>query len=346
MASIMYVKSKNRWRVRKHITDRTTGSIRKFDVLVPSKTQASTAAAEFDRIARSVKSGASSPDQVVDAVRYWLEYMQTRTARTHDLYTRNINKFTASLPHHVYYIHQIQPCHIYAFIGSITAQWTAATANRYLTAIKSFCRWCSRKYGIANPSAAVDMFPEPDPESRFLSQAEFDTILSAASKPHADLFLFIAHTGLRASEFCGLTWSSISENGESLTVLGKGRKKRVIPLNQTCRQIIDSHRSADLNPSTPIFMSKSNCILYRGRPMTRGGLYNICREYSTRLKLASFGPHAFRHWFATRLLLAGVPIAHVSLLLGHSSIITTQRHYIHILPSHLRGITDCLVTQR
>ena len=188
MASLMYVKSKIRWGVRKHITDRLTGSVKRFDVLLPTRTQAAAAAAEYDRLAKAMKAGATSPDQICDAVTAWLNFMKSRTARTHDLYSRNIKKFIHAIPHHVCYINQVQPCHIYAFIAAISSEWTNATANRYLTAVKSFCRWSSRRYGIPNPAASVDMLPEPDPDSRFLSQTEFSSIIAAGSPSHKDLF--------------------------------------------------------------------------------------------------------------------------------------------------------------
>lgn len=345
MASMMFVASKKRWRVRKHITEKTTGFVRRFDLLVKTKPQALQTAADLDRLAKNIKCGISLPDHITDAVTSWLNFMKNRTQRTHDLYDYNIHRFINTLPANITFINQISPAHIYSFISSITEKWTAATANRYLTTVKSFCRWFSRKYSLANPASAVDMLPEPDPDSRFLTQAEYDSIIAIVSDWHRSLFVFIANTGLRASEFCGLRWSDISDNFESLTIRGKGRKRRTIPLNSVCIEILKSIKTPLSNPADPIFISKSLNPNFYGRPLTRGGLYNLCSDYADRLKIPTFGPHAFRHWFATNLLLAGVPIAHVSILLGHSSIATTQRHYIHILPVHLRGITECLAAK-
>ncbi len=342
MASTMYLPAKKRWRVRKHVTDKFSGQIRRYDVLVASRTEAVKTAAEFDRIAKGVKSGQSTPDQISSAVAAWLSLARSRTERVYDLYRRNISRFVDSLPHHVSWVNQIQPIHIYTFIAMITKTRTAATGNRYLTVVKSFCRWVSRKYSLPNPATAVDMLPEPDPESRFFSQSEYDSILRIASPWHKDLFMFLSNTGLRATEFCTLRWSNVADDHSSLTTLGKGRKKRTVPLNSACKAILKRLQTPHTNPADPIFISKSAVKKYYGRPLTRGGLYNLCSDYACRLAIPSFGPHAFRHWFATRLLLAGVPIAHVAMMLGHSSIATTQRHYIHILPRHLQGLTECL----
>jgi len=55
-----------------------------------------------------------------------------------------------------------------------------------------------------------------------------------------------------------------------------------------------------------------------------------------------FGPHAIRHFFATRLMRQGVPLAKISKILGHASIKTTEQIYIHWLPKDVLGLTDCL----
>ena len=346
MASISYIKNKKQWRIRKHITDPLTGKVSLYDKILPklaTRQDAAHVAAGFDQVARQIKLGRFyTPDTIASVVSAWLVLMRCRTSRTLDLYRHNIGRFIASLPLTITHVHQIQPSHIFDFIAAITERWSPATANRYLAVIKSFCRWFSRRYSLSNPSSAVDMLPEPNPQTRFLTQAEFDLIIASARESTIDTFLFLANTGLRASEFCGLRWSNIADDLQSLTLAGKGRKKRIIPLNAFCRDVLKKIRPPQITPDTPVFISKSDCLTYKGRPSTRGGLYNTCAAVARRCGIPAFGPHAFRHWFATQLLLRGVPIAHVSLLLGHSSISTTQRHYIHILPGHLAGITECL----
>ena len=346
MASIRYLNHRKRWEVRKHITDPQTGKISRLDRTLPknsTRLDAERIAAEMDRLAVRIKYGRMrTPDKIQHAVNTWLSLMRQHTPRTLDLYTRQINRFIAALPPQISHINHIQPIHISDFVASVFSCRSAATANRYLTAIKSFCRWYSRQYGLPNPAAAVDMLPEPDPDSRFLSEPEYARILDAVQLATADWFSFLAHTGLRASEFCGLLWSNIAADGQSLHLRGKGRKIRVIPLNEVCRQILQRLRQPQTSPDNYIFISKSRDPAFTGKPRTRMGLYGTCRGVARRLKIQSFGPHAFRHYFATQLLLRGVPILQVSLLLGHSSVTTTQKRYTHILPDHLRGITECL----
>lgn len=79
-----------------------------------------------------------------------------------------------------------------------------------------------------------------------------------------------------------------------------------------------------------------------GKPMVRYTLSNYILKACRNSGLTGGGPHALRHYFATSLLLKGIPIIKVSLLLGHSSVTITQNIYSHILPQDLRGVTSVL----
>lgn len=113
--------------------------------------------------------------------------------------------------------------------------------------------------------------------------------------------------------------AAISADVTTLTITGKGRKRRSIPLNKTAREILPR-----IKPARP------NALLLQ------------CYRIATKAEIPQFGPHAMRHWFATQLLIRGVQIAFVSKLLGHASIRTTERAYSHILPSDLANATDVL----
>jgi len=153
------------------------------------------------------------------------------------------------------------------------------------------------------------------------------------------MLLWIANTGVRATEFCNQRWCDISQDQKSIEIFGKGRKTRPVPLNNTCRAILT--RQTKLSDNDFIFKN------LRGGILNRYALFQYCSEISKhpefkKISKRPFGPHALRHWFATSLLLRGVSIQLVSKLLGHASIQITEKTYIHILPKHLEGITDCL----
>jgi site-specific recombinase XerD len=105
-----------------------------------------------------------------------------------------------------------------------------------------------------------------------------------------------------------------------LTVNGKGRKRRFVPLNTTALETVQ----------TAIQFSKS-----------RHAFYQVCLKLAKTSGCLPFGPHSLRHYFATQCLAKGVEIHRLSKILGHSSVAVTERYY-HFSPEHLAGLTDCL----
>jgi integrase/recombinase XerD len=110
---------------------------------------------------------------------------------------------------------------------------------------------------------------------------------------------------------------------------GKGNKARTVPLNDICRDVLERNRVDD----TFAFLQRWG---------SRSGHNALCRRLAGRASIEPFGPHALRHYFATRLIREGIPMKVVSLILGHSSIAMTEQIYCHIAPVDLIGITDRL----
>ena len=336
MASIKYLKDKRRWQVRYHITCPSG------EVLIGSRCfhfecNARDYKAGVEQEADRLRSGLTEPSEtVVNAIGQWLHYNRRHTPRTQDHYQRVIRDFLDSLPATVIDIRQISSRHILAYLNQLLNCYKNRTANAHLTAIKSACRFLAEHYEIPNPAESVRMLREEPPKQRFLSPTEYKMVLEATEPRQRGIIEFLANTGLRAAEFTDLRWSDVSADHKQLTITGKGRKRRTIPLNRRCQEIL-----SELNPKAKgsIWMSKS-----LKRP--RWKLYSICKKASKAAGIRIFGPHSLRHYFATELLRRGVHISHVSQLLGHSSIRTTEQIYIHFVPEYLAGTTDVLCTDQ
>ena len=299
-------------------------------------------AAQMDDLAAQIKLGKlKTAHSLTDTVKKWLVVVATHTERTLDLYQRVIGKFIDSLPPGIMTVQDVSAVYIQNYLEAVLEKNTARTANSNLTVIKSFCRWFGRLYDIANPADQVDFLSEEPPARRFLSQDEYDKILVGCRDTTRDLFLFLSNTGLRVSEFVNLKWIDIETDFSSLSIIGKGRKRRAIPLNKKAQQVLH-RRLQDKRDFEFAFLSKSSNPKFNGQPMTRRGLYETCAGVARRVGIPAFGPHAFRHWFATQLLIKGLPIIKVSMLMGHASTRLTQSVYAHILPGDLKGATDCL----
>lgn len=247
----------------------------------------------------------------------WLAHCRRHTVNTQKLYCRVIHDFIHSLPAD---IGQLSPVDIDIYINQLLSRMKNSAANTYLTAIKSFFTWLNKNYDLPNIAENASYLKEDPPEVRVLNHAEYLKVLEAnKDNPNLPAIVFLAHTGLRASEFLQIKPSDIE--GKWLKVRGKGRKVRYVPFNKVA-----------LESLTHLKIPKSRMTLWR-----------ICSKSAKIAEIPVFGPHSLRHYFASQLLIRGVPIMAVSKLLGHASVNLTERVYFHYQhQSLLSDVTDVL----
>lgn len=129
--------------------------------------------------------------------------------------------------------------------------------------------------------------------------------------------------GLRISEGLSLTRAD-APLGESLRIVGKGGKTRIVPVLEAVRASIDAYLAVlpfVLAPEAPLFRAK------RGGPLSPRHVQASMQILRGRLGLSDRAtPHALRHAFATHLLGAGADLRSIQDLLGHASLSTTQRY--------------------
>jgi site-specific recombinase XerD len=324
MACLNFAKNIKKWRVRWRATNRKNHRIFSGSKVFFEKADALRFYVDIEQQERLWRRGESLPtESLQQAFEDFLRYCKRHTERTQQHYRFAIDRFAEGLPKDVTSVWQLKPNHILNYLGEMKDRGCKnRTCNSQLTAIKSFCRFNAERFDIGNPAAKIKMLKEDPPDVRFLSETEYEKLLDMAPPTARDRITFLAHTGLRASEFASLQTKNIELEASVITVIGKGRKRRTIPLNEPARE-----------------------VLPRLKIGTRNALYLSFSRLARRAGIPEFGPHALRHYFATQLLLRGVPIVKVSLLLGHSSIRTTQESYSHILPADLLNVTDVLVEQ-
>lgn len=140
-------------------------------------------------------------------------------------------------------------------------------------------------------------------------------------------------TGIRISELCNLNFYDIGD--DSIRVIGKGRKERIIPVYQQALCALD-HYLITFYPikgpkiTSPLFVSK------KGIRINRSSMWRRIQYYSRKVGLdKKISPHTFRHSFATHLLENGADIRVIQELLGHETITTTEK-YLHITQTELQ----------
>ena len=136
-------------------------------------------------------------------------------------------------------------------------------------------------------------------------------------------------TGIRISELIGLKNSDIDFLGESIKVLGKGNKERIVPIGMNALKSLKIY----LDFVRPKFSLSHKDLIFRnrfGKVLTDRSVRRMLDKYVTQVAiLKNISPHKIRHTFATHLLNAGCDLRSVQEMLGHVNLATTQV-YTHV----------------
>ena len=153
----------------------------------------------------------------------------------------------------------------------------------------------------------------------------------------AAMLLTMYAAGLRVSELVTLKLGDVDLRGGYLTVLGKGSKRRVVPLSRSACSAIEQYLT-EVRPGWAHPKDATVFVTHRRRGMTRQGFWRIIREHGAVAGITkAITPHVLRHSFATHLLQGGADLRVVQALLGHSDIATTQI-YTHVTGDHIRDM--------
>lgn len=221
---------------------------------------------------------------------------------------------------------------------------TSRTVARRIAALRRYFLWAIRK-GLAtiDPTEAVHT---PKTKGRLPRPLDEQTVVSLITSEDAGapewrrardraVLEILYGSGLRVSEVCSLHLQSISSDGVTLRVIGKGSKERIVPLSAPAREAIEKWLTvrrdvADETSGHALFLSA------RGNAVGRRDVARLLDEACARIGISGgTHPHALRHSFATHLMDNGADTRSIQELLGHSDAATTQR-YTHVSKERLR----------
>jgi len=206
-----------------------------------------------------------------------------------------------------------------------------------------------RRTGTAAHNPA-ELLPNPRTDSRLprvLDRDEVRDLLERipASKPldaRDKAMLELAYSsGLRCAELIALDLRSVDFEDETVRVLGKGSKERVVPLGEPAQRAV----AAYIERSRPALVAGADeSALLVSKSGKRLSPSDVTRRLSRWVREAAIAgrvsPHALRHSFATHMLEGGADLRSIQELLGHSSISTTQI-YTRVEPSRLADAYAC-----
>jgi integrase/recombinase XerC len=275
-----------------------------------------------------------------DLRRLWLEQLaHERRASPHTLraYGDDAARFGDFLIDHLggpvseSALAKLRPADIRAFITRRRSEALgAAGVQRALAAIRSFYRFLAREGILENAAPQGVRSPRlPKRLPRPLFQSDALRALDLARENDVDwigrrdaaLLTLLYGAGLRISEALSLKRGDVPL-GDTLTILGKGRKERSVPVLPLLASAIADYADKipfTAAPTAPLFLSR------RGLPMSAREAQSLMQRLRGALGLSEKAtPHALRHSFATHLLQGGGDLRSVQELLGHASLSTTQ----------------------
>ncbi len=218
---------------------------------------------------------------------------------------------------------------IKTYLKDLSAKgYTNASINRKISAIKSFDRWLYENGIIENRKVENVKYLKiskklPEVLSSTYINKLIDEMETSTNEDIRDkaIIELLYSSGLRVSELVNLNIEDISRN-LTLKVIGKGKKERLVPLNNKAYVSVNNWKKYARNN----IAKKEEESLFVGNKGARINQRQIRRIVSK--KMGTY-PHAIRHSFATHLLEGGADIRIVQELLGHEDPSTTQI-YTHI----------------
>jgi integrase/recombinase XerD len=267
--------------------------------------------------------------------------------RTVESYGRDLSQFAAWLAEQNLPVASVERATLRDYLGTRRDHGLSArSAARALSTLRGFFRFLVR-------CEVLESDPTNDVQSprlwhtvpHTLSCDEIETLLAAPNttrptglRDRAMLETLYA-TGLRVSELVGLTVDRLRLDPGFVQVIGKRDKERLVPIGQAAmlwleRYLAEARPELDRQRRPELFLN------YRGGRLTRQGFWKILRGYGVQAGIRShLSPHVVRHSFATHLVENGADLRAVQMMLGHTSLTTTEI-YTHVARERLRRLYD------
>ncbi|MDQ2721386.1 MAG: tyrosine-type recombinase/integrase [Bacteroidota bacterium] len=209
---------------------------------------------------------------------------------------------------------------------------SSKTVNRKISTLKSFFKYHLKKGDIeVSPMTSTSSLKVSRRLPSFIEEKDINMLLNDVDFPatwegKTDLLTLeiLYQTGIRLSELINIKENHIDKSSNTIKVLGKGNKERLIPVSNQLLQFIEayiSEKRRQFPDSSHIYL----LINKKGKMLYPKYVYNMVKlnlgKVSTNEKKS---PHILRHSFATHLMNNGAQINAIKELLGHSSLAATQ----------------------
>lgn len=252
------------------------------------------------------------------------------------------------------------------WLGELTRAHGTSTIARKLASVRAFFKYLSRgepsrdnpAEGLATPrvrrplplvlgtDAAANVMGAPRERLATAARLGAGLALDAerARLVRDRLILELLYgCGLRVHELAALDRDALALEAGTLSVLGKGRKERRVPIGRACQAAYDEYLEARpllRHPRTQLQDPRALLLSRFGRRLGIRQIQNLVKRHGTvGAGRPDLHPHALRHTCATHMLEGGADVRVIQEFLGHQSLSTTQR-YTHLSIERLLRVYD------
>jgi integrase/recombinase XerD len=227
-------------------------------------------------------------------------------------------------------------------VGNVARGFGARSSARQLSGLRGFFRFLVRERVLdADPTELIDRPKIGRRLPHVLSFEEVERLLAVPDtttdrgRRDAAMIHLMYASGLRVSELCGLKLRDLDTKGGIVAALGKGGKRRLIPVGEVAL----NHLGVYLAEVRPRVAPAGATVLFvspRGRALTRQGFWKLLKRYARVAGIMHpISPHKLRHSFATHLLRGGADLRAVQAMLGHADLGTTEI-YTRVAQDHVK----------
>lgn len=265
----------------------------------------------------------------------YLRYQKRYSAHTIVSYTNDLNSFYSFLQtqYNGISLTEIKPVQIRTWLAELKqAGMESKSIIRKISTLKSFFKYHLRLQNIPNSPMASIITPKSEKRlPQFVQEKAIDTLFRHVEFPDTWdgktqrlIIELLYNTGIRQAELITLKEQWVSENDNTIKVVGKGNKERLIPISNKLKSILLEYIQAKKKVFEVI---DSQCLLItkNGNCLYPKYVYNTVKSILSNVTtISKKSPHVLRHTFATHLMNNGADLNAVKELLGHSSLAATQ----------------------
>lgn len=247
-------------------------------------------------------------------------------------------------------VRQLGKIELRSWMAEQSRHTSARSLARRLGSVRSLYRFLLRRGDVhENPAQAMKM---PRLGKRLPLVLSADAARAVVEAPReggegpielrdAAILELLYGSGLRVSELCSLDLEHLRLGERLVSVLGKGKKQRLVPLGRACVDALGrwlAVREQLLSPKRPA--ERALFLSPRGSRWAARRVQEMVRRVGMQAAgRADLHPHALRHSCATHMLEGGADLRIIQEMLGHESVATTQR-YTHVSLLHLGEVYD------